>query len=303
MAVSVDSGRTSGPRVVPKVKQNVNAGRLFDLAQIECSWDESTGALWSYMTPTDRPNFNEAMLRDFETWQASIVQGFGRGDAGLRYIILGSRFPGVFNYGGDLALFTRLILSGDRAALEAYGRACVRILHRNMQGLGLPVITVGLVQGDALGGGFEALLSFDVVIAEHGSRFGLPEAVFGLFPGMGAHSLLSRRLGSARASEMIRSARTYSAEEMFDLGLVHVLAEKGAGAEVASDYIRRNAKFHAGQSGAHRARRLVDNITLKELEDVVEIWADSALGLTPLQLKMMGRLASAQTRLSEAASS
>ena len=48
--------------------------------------------------------------------------------------------------------------------------------------------------------------------------------------------------------------------------------------------------------GAHRA--LVENISLQELEDIVEIWADAALGLNPGQLKMMGRLAGAQTRLS-----
>jgi DSF synthase len=56
----------------------------------------------------------------------------------------------------------------------------------------LPILTVGLVQGAALGGGFEALLSFDYVVAERDATFGLPEILFGLFPGMGAHSLLSR---------------------------------------------------------------------------------------------------------------
>jgi molybdopterin-guanine dinucleotide biosynthesis protein A len=42
------------------------------------------------------------------------------------------------------------------------------------------------VQGDALGGGFESLLSFDIIIAEKGTKFGFPEQLFGLFPGMGA---------------------------------------------------------------------------------------------------------------------
>ena len=250
------------------------------------------------MTPTERPNYNEAMLRDFETWQSEIVRTLGDSDTGLRYLVLGSRFPRVFNYGGDLELFTRYILAGDREGLERYGKACVGILHRNMSGLGLPIITIALVQGEALGGGFESILSFDVVIAERGARFGLPEAMFGLFPGMGAHSVLSRRLGSAKAEQMIRSGRLYSAEELYDLGLVHVLVENGEGEGAAADYIRRNHRHHAGQLGARRAARLVDNISLRELEDIVEIWADSALGLNPSQLKMMGRLAGAQTKLS-----
>ena len=273
-------------------------GRLFDLGQLDCRHDEDHHTLWTFMTPTERPNFNEPMLQDFDTWQSEIVRTLGSVETGLRYLVLGSRFPHVFNYGGDLELFTRHILAGDRAGLEAYGKACVRILHRNMLGLGLPLITIALVQGEALGGGFESILSFDVVIAERDARFGLPEAMFGLFPGMGAHSFLSRRLGSARAEEMIRTSRIYSAEELHALGLVHVLAEPGKGEAAAQDYIRRNHRYHAGQLGARRAARVVENIRLQELEEIVEIWADAALGLNPGQLKMMGRLAGAQTRLS-----
>jgi len=97
---------------------------------------------------------------------------------------------------------------------------------------------------------------------------------------------------------MIRTSRIYSAEELHALGLVHVLAEPGKGEAAAQDYIRRNHRYHAGQLGARRAARLVENISLQELEDIVEIWADAALGLNPGQLKMMGRLAGAQTRLS-----
>ncbi|MGA7515642.1 MAG: hypothetical protein WB691_13590 [Pseudolabrys sp.] len=51
----------------------------------------------------------------------------------------------------------------------AYGESCVRILHRNINCLGLPMVTIGLAQGDALGGGFESLLSFNVIIAERGA--------------------------------------------------------------------------------------------------------------------------------------
>ncbi len=278
--------------------QSGDRGRLFDLGQLDCRHDAEFHTLWTFMTPSQRPNFNESMLQDFETWQSEIVRTLGSPEIALRYLVLGSRFPRVFNYGGDLELFTKHILAGDRAALESYGKACVRILHRNMLGLGLPLITIALVQGEALGGGFESILSFDVVIAERDARFGLPESMFGLFPGMGAHSFLSRRIGSARAEEMIRTSRIYSAEELHALGLVHVLADPGKGEEAAKDYIRRNHRYHAGQLGARRAARLVENISLQELEDIVEIWADSALGLNPGQLKMMGRLAGAQTRLS-----
>jgi DSF synthase len=117
--------------------------------------------------------------------------------------VLGSRAPGVFCFGGDLSLFERLIRSGDRDGLARYGYRCVEILHRNMHSLDLPMLTIGLVQGAALGGGFEALLSFDYIVAERDATFGLPEILFGLFPGMGAHAILSRKLGSAMADRLI----------------------------------------------------------------------------------------------------
>lgn len=62
-------------------------------------------------------------------------------------------------------------------ALVAYGESCVRILHRNINCLGLPMVTIGLAQGDALGGGFESLLSFNVIIAERGAKFGWPRKI------------------------------------------------------------------------------------------------------------------------------
>src|SRR3954454_12144271 len=215
-------------RGLPLQHRTLPAGsRLFDLGQLDVRWEAPIGALWTYMTPVSRPNFNPAMLRDFQRWQTEIRREFADPDEGLRYLVLGSRFPGVFNLGGDLDLFASFIAAGDREGLIRYGRDCVSILHQNMKRLELPIVTVALVQGDALGGGFEAVLSFNVIVAEKGSRFGLPEIAFGLFPGMGAHSLLSRKVGSAKAEEMMLSNRMYSAEEMYEMGIVHVLAEPG----------------------------------------------------------------------------
>jgi DSF synthase len=271
--------------------------RLFDLGQLDVRWEAQTGSLWTYMTPVDRPNFNRAMLRDFQRWQAEIRREFGGRDEGLKYIVLGSRFPGVFNLGGDLDLFAGFIANGDRAGLVQYGRDCVSILYNNMRRLELPVVTIGLVQGDALGGGFEAVLSFNVIVAEKGARFGLPEIAFGLFPGMGAHCLLARKVGLAKAEEMMLSNRLYSAEEMHALGLVHIVAEPGEGEEAVRAYIARNYRKQSGHYGIYESSSRVDPVTLEELQSVVEVWADSALCLTPLDIKLMKRLVDAQSRL------
>lgn len=274
--------------------------KLFALNELDVLYETSDEVLWTFMRPAGRPSFTPQLLGDFEEWQRLILEGFGDGRAGLKFLVLGSRSPGVFCFGGDLELFHGLIRSGDRAALVRYGYRCVEILHRNIHALDLPVLTIGLVQGAALGGGFEALLSFDHLIAERSATFGLPEVMFGLFPGMGAHAILSRKLGSAVADRLILSNKTYSAEEMFDLGIVHQLAEDGSGLAATRGFIAKNARRQAGLVGSKRAMRESTHVPLAELKRIVDHWADSALQLREQDLRVMQRLASAQARLAQA---
>ena len=287
--------------VLPLQHRDRPAGtRLFDLGQLDVRWEAAHGALWTFMTPVDRPNFNRSMLRDFQRWQAEIGREFADPDEGLKYLVLGSRFPGVYSLGGDLNLFAGFISAGDRDGLVRYGRDCVSILHNNLRRLELPVVTIALVQGDALGGGFEAGLSFNVIVAEKGVKFGLPEIGFGLFPGMGAHSLLSRRIGLAKAEQLMLTNRLYTAEEMHEMGLVHVLAERGAGEEAVRAYIARNRRRQIAHCGIYHASSLADPVTLEELNAIVEVWADTALCLSEGDLKFMRRLSEAQVRLAAA---
>jgi DSF synthase len=269
---------------------------LLQLNELDVLYQPETEALWTFMRPAGRPSFTPPMLGDFEDWQRLISESFGPDQVPLKYLILGSRAPGVFCYGGDLALFRQLILDHNRDGLVRYGHRCCQILHRNINTLHLPILTIGLVQGAALGGGFEALLSFDSIIAERGATFGLPEVMFGLFPGMGAHALLSRKLGSAMADRVITSNRTYSAQEMYDLGIVQHIAEDGEGVEATRDFIRRNDRRHSGLVAARRATKVSWALELSELTRITEIWADAALALGEQDLRLMERLAAAQQR-------
>lgn len=294
--VPVDRSQMRRPRAV-ETSGGPAPRRPFTFVDLETQFDPTLETLWTYMRQRSRPSFNPGLLTEFGQWQDDIVAAHASGSPPIRYLVLGSRFPGIFSLGGDLDLFSAHIRNGDREALVRYGRACVRILHRNMLSLEQPIITIGLVEGDALGGGFEALLSFNVVIAERGTSFGLPETNFGLFPGMGAHCFLSRRLGAARAEQMILSGRTYSAEELYDLGIVHALADPGQGRAEVERYILQNRRRHSGHCAIYEASRAVNPLPLGELEAVVDLWADAALRLSDADLKLMRRLVGAQTRL------
>lgn len=274
---------------------------LFQLNELDVFYDNEHRALWTYMRPAGRPSFTPAMLRDFEDWQRLIPKGFGRDKIPLDFLILGSRAPGVFCFGGDLELFQSMIRMQDRDGLVAYGYRCVEILDRNIKALDIPMLTIGLVEGAALGGGFEAVLSFDFIIAERGATFGLPEVMFGLFPGMGAHAFLIRKLGSAMAERIILSNETYTAEQMYDLGIVHKLAEPGQGRAACEDFMQKAARRHSGLVHAKAAKRVAAPVPLSELKAIVELWADAALHLHDKDLKIMSRLAAAQAKLMRAA--
>jgi len=298
---AVSDARTTPPETETDtetvIEDRLGQSKLFDLGQIDVQWEPELGTLWAFITPLDRPNYNLGLLRDTMAWQMEAKKVFAAGEGDLKYMVLGSRFPGVFNLGGDLEMFARCIENQDRETLRQYSHLCVDIVDRVWHCNDMPVVNIGLAQGDALGGGFEALMCFDVIIAERQARFGLPEVLFGLFPGMGAYSILARKLGHAVAERMILSGKVYTAEEMHEMGVITVLADAGRGEEVARDYIQSNIGRHAGHVGVYRAGRRVESLDLSELRDIVDGWVDTAMKLTDKDLKMMRRLAAAQTRL------
>ena len=298
--LSPPSKETSVPLIGPRpidLMKGAAARKLFKLEQLEVNFDEQAGAIWTFMRPRGRPSYNLDLLDDIHALQRGIVAAYENRPDDLRYMVAGSRTPGVFSLGGDLNHFLKKIQAGDRQGLVDYGESCVRVLHRFLNALDLPIITIGLAQGDALGGGFESLLSFNVIIAERNAKFGFPETMFGLFPGMGAYSLVARRVGAAFAEEMMLTGRIYSAEEMQEVGLVHLVVDQGQGIEAARDYMQKNKRRHVGRRAVYKAGHVVNPVTLEELDGIVHIWADACLQLRDRDLKVMQRLVAAQDKL------
>jgi DSF synthase len=120
--------------------------------------------------------------------------------------------------------------------------------------------------------------------------------LFNLFPGMGAYSFLSRRLGRAAAEKMILSGRIYTADELHETGLVHTVVPDGEGQQAVNDYVDANGRWHNAHQATFKAGRRVDPVTLDELRDVVDGWAEAALNLSEMDLHRMSRLAGAQDR-------
>ena len=168
--------------------------------------------------------------------------------------------------------------------------------HANSNGFGAPIIKMALVQGDALGGGFEHALAFDTLVAERSARLGLPEIIFNLFPGMGAYSFLVRRVGRKIAESFILEGKIHTAEELFDLGIVDILVEDGEGEAAIVDNCQRNQQRFAAERAVYLARRVTAPVELEELLRINNIWAETAMTLTDADVRKMERLADAQER-------
>ena len=253
---------------------------ISNFEQIKTRFDSEFGVMWSIMQPEPRPCFTTTCLNELlqhhSQLQATkgeiVVQGKLEQ---VNYLILASSVDGVFNLGGDLSVFRALIQSQDREHLFEYAKLCVENLW-TFYSMQAPITTIALVQGQAMGGGFESALSAHVLIAEKSAAMGLPEVLFNLFPGMGALSFLSRKIGMPMAEKMVRSGKIYTGEELYQMGVVDVLAEDGQGEYALNHWIKKNHRSLNSFQSINRAKQCINPLTLEELYDITEIWADAA---------------------------
>jgi DSF synthase len=271
-------------------------------SQFDTEFDPSTGTIWGYMNPRGTPCFNLGLLKEIREHDAELEANRGSilidgACYQARYYVGASRSPRVFNLGGDLALFMLLIKARDRDALANYAAKCIDNLYPRIRNYGCSSLTtISLVQGDALGGGFECALTADVIIAEESSQMGLPEIMFNLFPGMGAYSLLARKIGPRAAEELILGGKVLPAARLHEMGVVDMLAKDGEGESAVQGWIAANARRRNGTQGMFRARQLVNPISREELDAIAEVWVEAALRLEERDLKMMSWLVRAQQR-------
>ncbi|WFU14668.1 enoyl-CoA hydratase/isomerase family protein [Bradyrhizobium sp. CB3481] len=84
--------------------------------------------------------------------------------------------------------------------------------------------TIAMVNGYALGGGFELALACDFIVASDTARFGFPEITLNTIPGWGGTQLAVKKMGLARAKQMVLTGRHYTSAECRAFGFIHVLA-------------------------------------------------------------------------------
>lgn len=270
-----------------------------DLPHLTLHLESESGILWARMRHRVRACYTPELMRDMREIQEMLRDLYGGRDADevpFRWLVWTSDAARVWSLGGDLTTFTSMIRSGDEAGLRSYAHLAIDILHDNHINLDLPIQSAALIEGDAIGGGFEAMLTDDMVVAERGAKFGLPEILFNLFPGMGAQSFLERKLGPLQARRLIEDGITRSADEMQALGLVDLVCEPGAGEARLRRYIAETAARFGTMRTLQRVRQRANPVTKRELSDIVDMWTDLAMTLGEPELRRMDALARVQQK-------
>ncbi|GFR40227.1 hypothetical protein Agub_g795 [Astrephomene gubernaculifera] len=158
-----------------------------------------------------RPGARNAIGRQLlrELWEAVELV---RQERTTRCVIVRSVVPGVFCSGADLK--ERATMSQSEAA-EFVSR--IRRTFTELQDLPMP--TVAVVEGLALGGGAELALACDLRVVGAGASLAFPETQLGIIPGAGGTQRLPRIVGASRAKELIFTGRRVGGSEAAQLQL------------------------------------------------------------------------------------
>src|SRR3954462_3497301 len=116
----------------------------------------------------------------------------------------------------------------------------------------IPKPVIAAVTGYALGGGCELALTADFRVSADDAKWGQPEILLGIIPGMGGTQRLPRLVGPAKAKDLIYTGRFVEAQEALEIGLVDLVVPA---AEVYPAALKMAGKFANGPAHALAAAK------------------------------------------------
>ncbi|XP_072961568.1 probable enoyl-CoA hydratase 2, mitochondrial isoform X1 [Typha angustifolia] len=161
----------------------------------------------------DRPEAKNAIGKEMLKGLQRSLEAIDR-DSSANVVIVSSAVPKVFCAGADLK--ERRLMSPNEVELFVNS---LRSTFSSIEALSIP--TVAVVEGAALGGGLELVLSCDLRICGENATFSLPETGLAIIPGAGGTQRLPRIVGRSVAKELIFTGRRIDGTEAVSMGLVN----------------------------------------------------------------------------------
>jgi len=223
----------------------------------------------------DEPNSRANTLHSgvWEQLGAACRKLANRGD--LQGVIIQSAKPCIFVAGADLREIAKLPIDDPEPtrALVRRGREVLAALEA------LPFPTMAVIEGAALGGGFELALACDFRLAGTNPKLkvGLPEVKLGLIPGWGGTQRPARIVGLSKAARLVCTGETHSAESARALGIIDEIVDSQQTDAAAVKRIQELDKTKKWPD-----LRALKSGTVSELADLAEVEASIA-ALSPDQ--------------------
>ncbi|SDO32589.1 Enoyl-CoA hydratase/carnithine racemase [Cryobacterium flavum] len=161
-------------------------------------------------------------------------------DDTIRAVVLTGAGDRAFNAGSDIKEMPEMLVAGDIIRRKI---AFENETFTYLENLGKP--TIAALNGVAFGGGLEMALCCDFIVADETTSMGLPEVKLGLFPGAGGPVRTARRIGEARAKQLIFLGEPLDAAIAFEWGLVDRIAPRGTALVAAMELGRQLAGIPA----------------------------------------------------------
>lgn len=272
------------------------ADRFPAFRTLEVSIEPAQKAVWLRRAKRSSLSVTLEQLRE----TAVFDRQFAAVSPGTAYKVIGTAGPAAFSLGGDLSLFSRCIEEGDRKSLEEYAALATAAIWANVSALAdCGITSIAVVSGEAQGGGFEAALSCNTLVAERGTFFGFPESLFGMFPGMGGELLLATRVDADVAERMVKTANRYSAEFLNEIGVIDYLVEPGTSEKFVARLLTRALNDSDDAFSCRQALRQarLDRIRREAIEASVAKWVERAFQLEARHLRTMKYIREMQARI------
>ncbi|MGX9354568.1 enoyl-CoA hydratase/isomerase family protein [Roseobacteraceae bacterium S113] len=181
-----------------------------------------------FQVTLNRPEASNAFNTEMAQELVDVFERLQTAPGPARVVILTGAGSKAFCAGGDLKERHGMSDAAWAAQHKIYERMVRAVLN-------CPLPLIGAINGAAFGGGCELAAAVDIAYASQTARFAQTEVKIGIIPGAGGTQTLARKVGQARAMELILSGRVFSAEDAARWGLVNALFAPDALAQAAVD--------------------------------------------------------------------
>ncbi len=260
------------------------------LPQLKLEYEPPIKTLWVTIAPEPKPVFTLGLVDSVSRLQKAIVALWGGEDYGrspIRFFAYRAKGP-IFTFGGDLDFYP------STASAGATARPC-RNTHdsRSKASWAMPPASREprsrwrRSRGKGIGGGIDAPLSCNLVIAEEQTSFSYPEVKFNHFP-VASVAVLSQRIGTRAAHRLLSTGAEFTAAEFEALGALDATAASGQGEAWLRKYASETMPMHAARLGLYEAfhRRRAEEFR-SELVALAAAWTDHMLRLSPMEISRL----------------